>query len=172
MKVYFDMDGVLTLLDNLLEENRKQDETRQDVIDRLSQERGHHWIFENAPTSPRLPEFREFMRKLKQKGHEVEILTSLGLENPDHEGIPGRIEGKKLWLGKNLGSELLDGVITKLNMVHSCEIKGSFGSPNAVLIDDQLHPNISLFDKNGGKGVHYKIEKHQSVLRELIKELL
>lgn len=167
MIIYFDMDGVLTMLDNLLELNQNANETRGDVITRLCKEKGHSWIFENAPASPLLSEMRALMRDIKAKGHQVEVLTSLGLPSKDHPGCEGRREGKRVWLGKYLSSELIDGIITKINMVHSCELKGEFGCPNSILIDDQLEPNIKSFEERSGLGVHYSIQNHNKCVEKI-----
>lgn len=167
MIVYFDMDGVLTCLDELIEELRLDGEERGQAITRICEERGHSWLFENAPVSPKIEDFKTLMRELVAGGHKVEILTSLGLPSEDHPGVPGRVEGKKSWLGKYLSNELIDKVITKVNMVHSCELKGELGGSNSILIDDQLVPNIELFRKNRGIGIHYNANFHDKCIEEL-----
>lgn len=167
MKVYFDMDGVLTMLDQLLADNRGETESREEVITRLCEERGHHWIFENAPVSPTLGEMKSLMREIKAKGHQVEILTSLGLPSKDHPGCAGRIEGKRVWLGKHLSNELIDGIVSEVHMVHSCELKGNFGETSSILIDDQYDPNIVSFEANSGIGVHYGLSNHDKCVEKV-----
>jgi len=171
MIVYFDMDGVLTCLDDLIEELRIEGEERGSAITRISAERGHNWLFENAPASPKLEEFKTLMRDLVKKGYKVEILTSLGLPRGDHPGVSGRTKGKKYWLGKFLSNELIDHVITKINMVHDCHLKGDFGGKDKVLIDDQLN-NLNVFENNAGKGYLYKLSNHNSVLEVISRRYL
>jgi len=171
VKVYFDMDGVLSDLDGDLAKTAQvplgkilsDPQFRLGVVKQRVATTGLlHWVG-LKPLHPHL--WKALMRNLREEGHTLEILTSYGSWDPLEVG-PSAHLGKCQWLRQHYGDIFAEGVVTNFNGVETCDQKQFFAAPDSILIDDQID-NIEQFRNAGGKGVWYCGDHHKESLKSL-----
>lgn len=167
MRVYFDMDGVLTRFDDYLISNAQPQDTRSETIYKLTNALGDKKVFSSLEPN-RINEMKKLMRDLKRNGHEIQILTSLGTTDP--KKCIGRYEGKLGWMLKYYGDLLERKIITKINVVVTCEQKQYYANQNSFLIDDQFE-NVTQFISNGGKAIVYEMVDHEYSITRINLEI-
>lgn len=100
---------------------------------------------------PRKKDFNmaiKFLGELRQIGHEVEILGSIG--NSKNRFLMQ--EDKHLWLDKTLKGTQLEGI--KRNFVEGSSQKSKFCNKGDILIDDYSKPG-KMWQEAGGYWVHH-----------------
>jgi len=180
MVIFVDMDGVLSDLDGQvarradvnIERLGKDRELRRELIINSIRSQGlEHWTG-LAPMNK-----QDWVRKFRtwtSWGHQVEILTSYGIDfSPLHtkdHGLLGRFElealahrGKAQWLETHYGDQCLDNSIRAFNGVGTCGGKARFGRPDTLLIDDQPE-NVREFRAAGGSSLQYRADQHDAVM--------
>jgi len=178
MKIYLDMDGVLTDADSyisrwsgisrgfLLENWDK----RNEVFGQFRNSQGADF-FRKLPTNQKLF-WREKIEEWNAQGHTVEILTSYGIIDVQDLGVAAHT-GKRDWLNTHFRFALVTGQISRFNGVQNCEQKALFAQPDALLIDDQPG-NVEQFRAAGGHAVRYDITDHPrsvQLIEEAVREL-
>lgn len=170
IKVYFDMDGVLTDLDGML--SQKSGVPRSDLKDPVkwgeayqkSFDEGQHGHWRDIPPN-RLTEFKNIMRGCQLKGDVVEILTSYGETTRSDCGTQAHA-GKVRWLTEHYREEFQDRVISCFNGVQSYTQKAFYATPHSLLVDDQER-NVDAFRAAGGIAIKYDLLSHQAFVEEL-----
>lgn len=175
MKIYVDMDGVLSDLDGSLAVwggvslnfVRSNLDYRESLIrDRVSRMGLSHW---ESLTPLNQEKWRFDLRALKEAGHEIEILTSYGTWDSLEIG-PLSHQGKCNWLKSNYGDLFKEGVLTGFNGVERCTDKSLFSKPGTLLIDDSPK-NVSEFSEGFGIAFLYSENRHSEVLRSTFHKL-
>jgi hypothetical protein len=144
MKIYLDMDGVLTDFE------KRYDEMFGIRPKEVKSRTAHFWrYFEQFITTGQFKTLDKHKDadKLLQFVHElrvpVEILSSSGGEK-HHECV---VAQKEAWLRNN-------GIDYKANIVPGGSKKAAFASPWHILVDDTLHV-IEKYRAAGGTAVHH-----------------
>lgn len=160
MKIYLDMDGVVSDFDSYYESligvNPKNVKG--------ARERNENWkkfvandSFEKLPFITSAYVLLDFIKK---HNIETEMLTSSG-GTTYHDKVAAQ---KKSWLIKH-------GLKYKPNVVPGGSKKAAFAKPDTILIDDTAR-NIEAFEKAGGIGIlhdHNNVEVTIAKLKEIIK---
>ena len=151
MKIYLDMDGVLTNFEDRYVE--KFGEFPKD----LDKRRQHFWDnwkkfvddadFETLPKHKNCDELLEAVRALRLP---VEILSSSG-GGYSHDVV---VEQKKKWLASN-------GIEFPANIVPGGGHKAKFANPWHILIDDTENV-IERYRKAGGTAIHH-VDIHETI---------
>lgn len=166
MKIYVDMDGVLSDLDGSLAVwggvslnfVRSNFDFRESLIrNRVSRMGLSHW---ESLLPLNKEKWKSDLRALKKAGHEIEILTSYGTWDPLEIG-PLSHQGKCNWLRSNYGDLFAKGVLTGFNGVEKCTDKSLFSKPGTLLIDDSPK-NIEEFMRGQGRAILYRTESHET----------
>lgn len=147
MKIYLDMDGVLTNFEKRY--NERFGEFPKD----LDKRRQHFWDnwklfvdnheFETLEKYPGCDELLEAIKFFENKGIPIEILSSSG-GGYSHEMVA---EQKKNWLKSN-------GIGYHANIVPGGGHKAKFAEPWHILIDDTANV-IERYHKAGGTTIHH-----------------
>ena len=174
MKIYVDMDGVLSDLDGALclfggvsRSVLQNPNLRQSLIQaRVSSMGLSHWE-SLKPLNPGL--WDKDLRELRKAGHEIEILTSYGSWDVLEVG-PKSHQGKCNWLRAHYSALFAEGVITGFNGVEKCWQKRLFSESGTYLLDDS-EENVKGFLLGGGSAWTYSAEKHSEALNEVRKSI-
>ncbi len=174
MKIYLDMDGVLSDLDSALclfggvSIRALQDsDLRQGLIRARVASMGlSHWE-SLKPLNPDL--WERDLRELRKAGHEIEILTSYGSWDALEIG-PKSHQGKCNWLRAHYSALFDENVITGFNGVERCWQKRLFSEFGTYLLDDS-EENVKGFLLGGGSARIYSAEKHSETLSEVRKSI-
>lgn len=144
MILYFDMDGVLAdwsggfekkFPELTYEEFKAMPEKKREVFCKLI-DASPDFYFTLEPIEPIVQAFKI----CAEQDFEIEMLTSVGIYNPDH-----LIAQKRDWVQKYLGEY-------KVNTVNSSAEKAQYAHSNTILIDDRLE-SIDPFVAAGGIGI-------------------
>ena len=169
MKIYLDMDGVLSDLDGALALFGGVDlsTVQKDAIlrNRLIRERVSKLGLEHWESLEPLnkEQWEKDLRSISWG--EVEILTSFGTWNPLEIG-PLSHQGKCNWLKTHYGNFFDEGIISGFNGVEKCEHKELFSGLNTCLIDD-AQENCSRFSRRLGVAFLYTQENHSEVISKI-----
>ena len=143
MKIYFDMDGVLSDLYGTI--SKAWGIPQEEIFDHSEEatQRYRIWVLEPpgateifASLPPlHLEDIKSLMVELNLRGHSVEILSSLGISQEFQQG-PAVQAGKERWLQEHLGDFLESGILRKINFVNNGSEKKAFANGDSILIDD------------------------------------
>lgn len=161
------MDGVLSDLDGALRKFAPEifPDLRSQVHLQRVQALGAHRAFQSLDPL-RLSEMRGLMNRLHKGGHNLEILSSLGVSGEIQDRVEyqvGATSGKLHWLKDHYGDFLENGVISRVNLVSNCEQKAYFADLGSVLVDDQAG-NVNGFASAGGFAHLYKTTYHEGLV--------
>ena len=159
--VYFDMDGVLTDLDKVIDEHNINRNCRNSLFGWMSSMTNYteSRLFETLPANPYINDFKNLIQVLKDSGVVVSTLTSLGNMN-----ITTPIYNQKqTWLKNN-------GLDIHYLAVPESKCKQYLAHPKALLIDDKLS-NVEEFRNAGGSSVEYSIANHDGAFDDILHEL-
>tara|TARA_R110000824_G_scaffold95253_8_gene229140 strand:- start:1020 stop:1562 length:543 start_codon:yes stop_codon:yes gene_type:complete len=155
MKVYFDMDGVLSDLEGDVARLSGFDDVRDMKSRGLMHENylkqredvGPYELFsEGTPIQPQRT--RQLMMEIHAAGHTIEILTSLGVNSPLDLGDETH-RGKADWLREHYSDLFEMGVVDRMNTTTKGWQKAFYANPDSLLIDDWKR-NTDAFQKAGG----------------------
>lgn len=166
MKIYLDMDGVLSDLDGALAlfggvdlNTLQKDETLRSrlIRERVSKLGLDHW----ESLEPLNKELWEKDLRSIAWGN-VEILTSYGTWKSLEIG-PMSHQGKCNWLKAHYGNLFDEGIISGFNGVEKCENKELFSGVNTCLIDDSQE-NCKRFSRRLGVAFLYTQKNHSEII--------
>lgn len=174
MKIYLDMDGVLSDLDGALclfggvsQETLQDAEERQSLIRARANSMGiSHW---ETLKPLNQGSWKRTLREIRKEGHEIEILTSYGTWDCLEVG-PKSHQGKCNWLRVYYGDLFKEGVLTGFNGVERCWQKRLFSEPGTLLLDDSPQ-NIEDFHRGQGKALLYRADSHETFFAALLSLL-
>ncbi len=143
MKIYFDLDGVLTNFVKKCEEEKCFKEDNRPDWKKIKSLGTRFWTeMEWMPGAKEL--YEKVSSFAKDTGWKIEVLSAVYKVPP--EGKEGKIE----WCRKNLGLSK-----TKINIVPNREDKLSYANPESILIDDRVEI-VNGFTYAGGTGILFK----------------
>lgn len=171
MKIYLDMDGVLSDLDGALclfgevsRETLRDEALRQTLIRERAKSLGLlHWE-SLAPLNR--ASWEKDLRVLHAYGNDIEILSSYGTWDP-LEVSPMSHQGKCNWLRTYYGGLFTEGIISGFNGVEKCGSKKLFSLPGTLLIDDSPD-NVAAFKSRGGEAFLYRADAHSTILTQVL----
>jgi hypothetical protein len=175
VKIYFDMDGVLSDLYGAIsaawgippqEITGHSEATSRRYYTWVLEPPGAEEIFAALPPL-HLEEMRALMLELSSRGHELAILSSLGVSSEFSHG-PVIKAGKLRWLQTHFGDFIESGVLGDLHFVDSGSHKKEFAGEGRLLVDDTAHL-VDAFIEAGGLGVRYKSWKSAESMGEILE---
>lgn len=175
MKIFFDMDGVLSDLYGAISQawgippeeiTGHSEATSRRYYAWVLEPPGAEEIFASLPPL-HLEEMRGLMLKLASRGHELAILSSLGVSTEFSHG-PVIRAGKERWLQTHFGDFIERGVLGEIHFVDSGGHKRDFAGEGRILVDDTGHI-VDSFIAAGGKGVHYKSWEPAESMGEILE---
>lgn len=175
MKIYFDMDGVLSDLYGAISQawgvppeeiTGHSESTSRRYFSWVVEPPGAEEIFASLPPL-HLEEMRKLMVELSSRGYALGILSSLGV-TPEFQHGPTIRAGKERWLRAHFGDFLESGLLSEIHFVDSGSHKKNFAGKGHILVDDTKHL-VDSFIEAGGMAVHYKSWKPAESMGEILE---
>ena len=166
MKIYFDMDGVLSDFERGVAElcglePRPQGKNSPEEDDQMFEAiRKVEHFYDRLKPLPGAVEL--FQEAWKQYGDDCQILT--GIPKP-HRGIFTAEEDKREWVRRFISPDVIVNVVLRKEKSQFCT------GPDCILVDDFI-ANIRAWEKAGGKGIlHRSVEETWDELCTVVKSI-
>ena len=166
MKIYFDMDGVLSDFElGVAElcglELRPQGKNSPEEDDRMF--KAIHNVPHFYDKLKPLPGAAElFMEVWKRYGDDCQILT--GIPKPWRGIVTAEVD-KRNWVRRIISPDVIVNVVLRKDKVNFCT------GPDCILVDDFI-ANIRAWEKAGGRGIlHRSVEETRAQLCKIVKSI-